>query len=295
MRNGPTFWARRQAAVTPWLLLAPALILFLTFVVNPLVQTVWTSLHAWDGLGEMAWVGLENYRALMGDERFHVALKNNARWLAVYSLAPVLGLLLAILLHQSVPGIRTIRALFFLPFVISQVVLGLVFAWFYDPSYGLLARLLTALGLAPLPVLADPNLATYGIAVAGLWPQTAYCMILYLAGLGSIDPELIEAARIDGAQGWSMLWHVVLPELRPVTFIVVVVTVVGALRSFDLVATMTGGGPFGSSVVLALLMHEQALLDYRLGYGAAIATVLFLIMETCVAVFLYHLIRRERR
>jgi multiple sugar transport system permease protein len=138
MRNGPTFWARRQAAVTPWLLLAPALILFLTFVVNPLVRTVWTSLHAWDGLGEMAWVGLKNYRELIGDERFHVALKNNARWLAVYSLAPVLGLLLAILLHQSVPGIRTIRALFFLPFVISQVVLGLVFAWFYDPSYGLL-------------------------------------------------------------------------------------------------------------------------------------------------------------
>jgi multiple sugar transport system permease protein len=110
-----------------------------------------------------------------------------------------------------------------------------------------------------------------------------------------VDRELIEAARIDGAHGWGMLWHVVLPELRPATFVAVVVTIVGALRSFDLVATMTGGGPFGSSLVLALLMYEQAFRNYRLGYGAAVATVLFSIMEVCIAFFLYRLIRREGR
>lgn len=253
--------------MAPWLLLAPALVLFLTFVINPFVQTVWTSLHAWDGLGEMTWVGLGNYRELAADELFYVALKNNTRWLAAYFLAPVLGLLLAILLHQSVPGIRVVQALFFLPFVISQIVVGLVFSWFYDPGFGLLAELTTALGLAPLPVLADGDLAIYGVAVAGLWPQTAYCTILYLAGLASIDPELIEAARIDGAQGWSMFWHVVLPELRPATFIAVVVTIVGALRSFDLVATMTGGGPFGSSMVLA-----SSLVVWLLPLGAVMLT-----------------------
>jgi multiple sugar transport system permease protein len=179
--------------------------------------------------------------------------------------------------------------------VISQVVVGLVFTWFYDPTFGLLNTILTSLGFAPLNVLGDPTLVTYGIILAGLWPQTAYCMILYLTGLNTVDPDQVEAARLDGAKGLRMLWYIILPQLRPATFIAFVVTVIGALRSFDLVSIMTNGGPFGSSRVLSFYMFEKALSEYgfRMGYGAAIAVVLFAIMMVFIVYFLRAMYKQE--
>ena len=134
----------------------------------------------------------------------------------------------------------------------------------------------------------------FGIIAAALWPQTAYCMILYLTGLTAVSPELIEAARIEGAKGFTLLRRVILPQLRPATFIAVVVTVIGALRSFDLISVMSDGGPYGSSTVLAFFMYEQAIKYYRQGYGAAIAVVLMLIMLVYIAYFLTRMIRQER-
>ena len=132
------------------------------------------------------------------------------------------------------------------------------------------------------------------VIAAGLWPQTAYCAILYLTGLMTIRAELVDAARVDGARGLTLLWHVILPQLRPVTFIVIMVSVVNALRSFDLVMMMTLGGPYNSSNVLAYYMYEQTFLSSRYGYGAAIATVLFFLMSSVVGVLLRRLLRRER-
>jgi multiple sugar transport system permease protein len=170
-----------------------------------------------------------------------------------------------------------------------------VFTWFYDPTFGLLNTILTFLGFAPLNVLGDPTLVTYGIILAGLWPQTAYCMILYLTGLNTVDPDQVEAARLDGAKGLRMLWYIILPQLRPATFIAFVVTVIGALRSFDLVSIMTNGGPFGSSRVLSFYMFEKALSEYgfRMGYGAAIAVVLFAIMMVFIVYFLRAMYKQE--
>ncbi len=286
---------RHQQRLAPVVFLAPALFMFVVFVVNPIVQSIWVSFHDWDGLGPMRWVGFGNYLALFDDRLFYISLQNNLIWLVLYLLAPPAGLMVALFLNQKVWGIRLVKSLFFFPFVISQVVVGLVFAWFYDPGFGLLAKLFLGLGLQPVGILSDERFATFGIILAGLWPQIAYCMILYLTGLNNVNPEVVEAARIDGAKGWTMLWNVILPELRPATFIAVVVTVIGALRSFDLVAVMTAGGPFGSSNVLAFYMYEQAIFNFRMGYGAAIATVLFLIMDVYIAWFLWRMLRQERR
>ena len=145
-------------------------------------------------------------------------------------------------------------------------------------------------------VLGNPTAVTYGIIAAGLWPQTAYCMILYLTGLNSVDPEQVEAARLDGAKGWKMLWYVIIPQLKPATFIAFVVTIVGALRSFDLISIMTRGGPFGQSRVLSYYMFEKALSEYgfRMGYGAAIAVVLFMIMLVFIAYFLWSMYQEEK-
>jgi multiple sugar transport system permease protein len=291
-----SYWKQNQQRLAPWLFLAPGIFMFAIYVIFPIFQSMSISLYAWDGLGEKEYVGLANYVELMDDRAFYTSLKNNVIWLVLYMLAIPGGLFVALFLNQTVRGIRIYKSLFFFPFVISQVVVGLVFSWFYDPNFGLLNVGLTSLGFEPIAVLADEDWVTYGIIAAGLWPQTAYCMILYLTGLNAVDPEQIEAARLDNAKGLKMLWYVVLPQLKPATFIAMVVTVIGALRSFDLVSIMTDGGPYGTSRVLAFYMYEQAFSEYgfRMGYGAAIAVVLFLIMMIYITAFLYKMYRDER-
>lgn len=291
---GATWWQRHQIAWSPRLLLAPAGLLFAVFVVYPIAASVWLSFFEWDGIGERTWVGGGNYAELLADPVFHTALANNVWWLLLFMLAPVAGLAVALFLNQNVLGIRIVRSLFFFPFVISQVVVGLVFSWFFNAEFGLLNEMLRRLGLPPAVILEDESFATFAVIVAGLWPQTAYCMIIYLAGLATLDLELVEAGRLDGAAGWRLLWHVVVPQLRAATIIAIVVSIVGALRSFDLVMTMTLGGPYDSSTVLAYYMYEQTFLAFRYGYGAAIATVLFVLMSVCVALVLWRMLRLER-
>ncbi len=280
----------------PWLFLAPGIAFFLVYVILPIFQSFHISFYRWDGLGEAVPVGLDNYRQLLDDRAFYVSLRNNVTWLLLYLLAIPAGLAIALFLNQRIGGMRLYKSLFFFPFVISQVVVGLVFVWFYNPAIGLWNPLIGLFGFPPMNVLGNPNTVTYGIIAAGLWPQIAYCMILYLTGLNAVDPEQVEAARLDGARGWRMLWYVILPQLRPATFIAVVVTVIGALRSFDMVSVMTRGGPFGQSRVLAYYMFEVSLSEYgfRMGYGAAIAVVLFLIMLVYIAFFLWRMWRDER-
>ena len=368
-------WRTNQRKYAPWLFLAPGAFMFLVYVLIPIVRSISISFYDWDGLGTPSFIGIANYVELIGDDAFYTSLKNNIIWLVLYMLAVPIGLLIAIFLNQKVWGMRLYKSLFFFPFVISQVVVGLVFAWFYSPGFGLLynviawfrndgvgllatpwfilqllplailillagrlavwghknyakvgwsslaflpatlailvawvmsdnisvyyqsawANLVTSLSGPGVAILADERYATYGIIAAGLWPQIAYCMILFLTGLNNVAPDQIEAARLDGTKGWKMLWYIVLPQLRPATFIAVVVTVIGALRSFDLVSIMTSGGPYGTSRVLSYYMYEQALSEYgyRMGYGAAIAVVLFLIMMVFISGFIWKMYRDE--
>ncbi|MBY6136741.1 sugar ABC transporter permease [Nocardioides marinus] len=297
LNEAPPGWIRRnRQTLAPVLFLLPGVLFFLFYVIFPILQSFNLSFYRWDGLGEPVYVGMENYAELLDDRAFEVSMWNNAKWLLLYLLAIPAGLGIALFLNQNVVGIRLYKSLFFFPFVISQVVVGLVFSWFYDPTFGFLNQILGFFGLGTLNVLGDPTLVTYGIIVAGLWPQTAYCMILYLTGLNAVDPEQVEAARLDGAKGFKMLWYVIIPQLRPATFIAFVVTIIGALRSFDLISIMTNGGPFGSSRVLSFYMFEKALSEYgfRMGYGAAIAVVLFLIMLLFIAYFLWSMYQEEK-
>ena len=234
--------------------------------------------------------------ALLQDDQFWTSLKNNVYWLVLFLLGPVIGLAIAIFLNQkgARDADREVPVLFSLRTVWGGYRVGffLVLRAFPWPLECYPGDIRTPNSISPL---SDPQLVTPSIIAAGLWPQIAYCMILYLTGLTAVDPEQIEAARIDGARGMQLLWHVIIPQLRPATFIAVVVTIIGALRSFDLVQVMTDGGPFGSSSILAYFMFQQSITNFRMGYGAAIATVLFLIMSVFIAFFLRHMIRQERR
>jgi len=282
-------------ALAPVILLAPACVLFAVFVLWPIADNLWISLHDWDGVKPMRFIGLGNYTELFDDNLFWTSLWNNVLWLIAFMLAPVFGLALALFLNQTLFGMRLVKSLFFFPFVISQVVVGLVFSWFLNADFGLLNAVLGAFGIPGVDILGTKHWATFGIMAAGLWPQTAYCMILYLTGLTGINPELVEAARLDGASGWRLLRYVIIPQMRPATFIAIVVCSVGALRSFDLVSIMTKGGPYDSSSVLAYYMYSETFASFRYGYGAAIATVLFFLMDIYIAFFLVSLLRRERR
>ena len=290
-------WARRhQQGLAASLFLLPGLIMFTVYVIAPIIESIGLSFYSWDGLGAAKYIGLENYVNLFSDEAFYTALKNNIIWLFCYLLSVPAGLAIALLLNQTSKGIRFIKSVFFFPFVISQVVIGVIFTLFYDPSLGLFVKLLHLFGIKPIAVLSSAHWVTYGIIVAGLYPQIAYCMILYLTGLNNLRPDLIEAARLEGAHGWKMLFKIVLPQLRAATFIAVVVTVIGSLRSFDMISIMTQGGPYGSSATLAYYMYEVALSEYgfRMGYGAAVATVLFLIMLVFIVFILHRVYMQER-
>ncbi len=300
-----TFWERNQLKLAPFLFLAPAILIFLIYVIYPIIDSIWVSFHEWNGFDKNGirsngnpnwrWVGLQNYITLFfDDEEFYTSFFNNIRWLIFSFIAIPIGLLLALFVNQQIAGMRYIKSLFYFPFVISSVVIGMIFTWFYNPRYGALAFVLNFFGLDPIPVLADESLATYGIIIASLFPGIAYTMILYITGLTGVNREIIEAGRIDGATGFTMLWHIILPQLKAVTLICIVVTIVGSLRSFDLIAVMTAGGPWGSTEVLAYKVFRESLFNYRMGYGAAIATILFLIMDIYIIWFLIRLYKNER-
>ena len=287
-------WKRHRNWLAPLLFIAPGALLFGTIIIASSFESVWISFFDWDGVGPKTWVGFANYSELFADPQFYVSLKNNVIWLVMFMAAPPLGLALALLANQQIAGMRFLKSLFFIPLVLATVTVGVVFGWVYDPNYGLLALIFNLFGAAAPALLADEHAVTFAVVVAALWPQIAFCMVLFLAGLNNLSPDIIGAGRVDGARGWNMLWHVVLPQLRQVGFIALAVTVVGALRSFDMIAVMTSGGPFGSSEVLAYQMYEQSIFSYRFGYGAAIATVLFAIMIVFITWYLRMMVRLEK-
>jgi multiple sugar transport system permease protein len=291
-----SWWRQNQRQLAPWLFLAPVILVFTLYVIAPIFQSIAISFYDWDGLGDKTFVGFDNYVELWSDPDFWISLKNNLIWFIGFLLAVPAGLFMALFLNQKVFGIRLAKSLFFFPFVISQVVIGLIFTWFYNPSFGLVGDVLRFFGFNPVSILSDERLVTYGIVVAGVYPQIAYTMILYLTGLNNLRPDLIEAGRLEGAKGWNLLWHIILPQLRPATFIAVVVTIIGSLRSFDMISIMTSGGPYGQSRVLAYYMYEKALSEYgyRMGYGTAIATVLFLITLVYILFFIFRIYRQEK-
>ncbi len=279
----------------PVLLLVLPVSLFGLVIVSSIAQSVWISFFDWDGSGPKTWVGLDNYSELLHDAQFLTSLKNNVLWLVLFLLAPVIGLALALFLNQKLPEMKLVKSVFFIPLVLAHVVIGVVFTWFYDPTFGLLAIAFKAVGLAPVAVLSNEHFVTLGIIAAALWSQIAFCLVLFLAGLSQIDHELVAAGRMDGADGWRLLRHIVLPQLKSVSFVASIITIIMSLRNFDMIAVMTQGGPYGSSTVLAYQMFDATIFSFRAGYGAAIAVVLFLIMSVYIAWFLWHSLREERR
>jgi len=282
--------------LTPYLFLLIPLAIYLLWVIGPMFYTFYLSLTKWDGLTQPIFIGLRNYEKLFQDPVFYTSLKNNLRWIASFITIPVvLGLGLAVALNQSIPGAKFFKASFYSPMVLSLVVCGLIWSWMYHPANGLINSALRAVGLDSLAQgwLSNRDLVMWSIIVVAIWRQVGYVMILYLAGLQSIDPELIDASRVDGCSGFQSFRHIILPLLAPVTVIVIVISIIDSLRAFDLVSVMTRGGPYNSSSVLANFMYIEAFNNYKMGYGASIAVILFLISMVFIFLYLWQVLKDE--
>ncbi len=272
------------------------LILYTIWVIAPTIYTFYLSFTEWDGLTSPQFIGLENYKYLFDDPTFYKSLINNLKWLIIFLAFPVVvGLFLAMLLSQDIKWARGFKASIYSPMILAPVVIGLIWSWIYQPQGGLLNNTLTYIGLKSLTRgwLSNPETALYAVIGAAVWRHTGYVMLLFLAGLTSISPTVIEASKIDGASAWQRFRFIILPLLKPTTVIVIVITMIQSLRAFDFVSMMTRGGPFNSTNVLAFYMYSEAFRNYNMGYGAAIAVILFLIMFVFIALYLRQIRKGE--
>ena len=280
--------------VVPYLFLIPPLLLYFAWIIGPTLYTIYLSFTNWDGISAPKLIGLSNYEYLiLKDPNFIESLTNNVRWLIIFITIPTtLGLGMAMIFNTEMRGGKFYKVSFYAPLVLSLPVIGLMWAWIYNPYLGLINNTLRAFGVADPPGwLGDRKLAIWCIIVAAVWRQVGYVMVLYLAGLKNIDPNFIDAARVDGANRWQLFRHVIFPLLAPVTTIIVVISVIDSLRAFDLVSVMTRGGQ--GTQVLANFMYIEAFNNYRMGYGAAIAVVLFALSLIFIGFYLSRVAKEE--
>jgi ABC-type sugar transport system permease subunit len=282
--------------LTPWLFLIVPLIIYLIWVIGPMFYTFYLSLTNWDGISTPDFINFRNYERLFRDPVFKISLQNNLKWIISFITVPVVaGLGLAMALNRAIPGDRFFKASFYAPMVLSLVVCGLIWGWMYQPAKGLINEMLRAIGLESLTQgwLSDKNLVMWSIILVAIWRQVGYVMVLYLAGLQGVDPGLVDASKVDGCNAWQTFRHVIFPLLAPVTVIVVTISIIDSLRAFDLVSVMTRGGPYNSSSVLANFMYIEAFNNYKMGYGAAISVILFLISLVFIFIYLYRTLQTE--
>jgi multiple sugar transport system permease protein len=282
--------------MTPWLFLIIPLIIYLIWVIGPMFYTFYLSLTNWDGISSPDFVNFRNYTRLFRDPVFKISLQNNLKWIISFITVPVVaGLGLAMALNRAMPGSKFFKASFYSPMVLSLVVCGLIWGWMYQPANGLINEILRAIGLDSLTQgwLSDKNLVMWSIIAVAVWRQVGYVMVLYLAGLQGVDPGLIDASKVDGCSAWQTFRNVIFPLLAPVTVIVVTISIIDSLRAFDLVSVMTRGGPYNSSSVLANFMYIEAFNNYKMGYGAAISVILFLISLVFIFIYLYRTLQTE--
>ena len=265
-----------------FIFLLPALVLFLTIIIVPIFMSVTYSLTEWDGIGKKVFTGFDNYKELFltNSDGFWRAVKNSLIFAAgsVFVQLPI-SLILALILARGVKGERFYVSVYFIPVLISTVVIGQLWMKIYNPQYGLLNTVLRSMGLEQLTGnwLGDTKKVIFAVIVPVLWQYIGYHMLLMYASVRSISEEIFEAARIDGANGIQTALHITIPLMKSILKVCVTFAVVGSLKNFDLVYVMTGGGPAGASQLPSTLMVETIFSRNMYGYGSSMA--IFIILE----------------
>jgi len=261
------------------LFLPPALLLFTLFVILPMGEAIYYSFFQWNGFGRPEdFVGLKNYDYLIRHRAFNIALGNNLLIIAVSLVVQLpLALALAVLLAERMRGAYTFRLIFFLPYVLAEIAAGLIWRFVYDGDYGLVATMAGWFGAPPIHLLADRELAIYGVLAVVVWKYFGFHMMIFIAGLQGISRDYYEAARIDGATRTQILRYVTLPMLAPTIRLSIFFAVLGSLQLFDMIVPLTNGGPSDSTQTLVTYLYNFGVVRMRIGFGGAIGVVLFVI------------------
>ena len=286
---------RRAQARLGILLALPVAVITAVFFVFPMVNALYYSVVDFDGLDPTPpFVGLSNFTEMFTDSATWHALGNNAIWIAIGTAAPmIIGLLVAVLIWSSRGGGAAYRLLFFLPFMLPGVAIGIVWGWMYDPVNGWINRVLGAVGLGSWSRgwLGDPDTAIFAVLATAIWATCGFVIMIILSALRNVDVELVDAARIDGANAGQRLWHILLPQIMPVFLMVLTLTLVGGFSVFDIIFIMTGGGPADATEVLGTYAYSNAFQLNRISYG----TVLALLITVLAVPFTIMLNRLQRR
>jgi multiple sugar transport system permease protein len=265
-------------ALTAWLFILPALIGFILFYALPAARGLYISFTDWNLLRDPTFIGGANYREMIADPLFWNALKITGIYvLANIPLQTALGLLLAALMSRLTTSML-VRGTLILPYLLSNVIVALIWLWMLDPLLGFVNAFLQTLGFTRQPFFGSPDQAIWTIAFINIWRHMGFTALLFYAGMQGIPGSLYEAARIDGASENRMFWGITLPLLRPVTVFVVVTSLIGSFQIFDTVAVTTAGGPVNSTKVLVWYIYENAFQFSRMGYATALSMTLFAIL-----------------
>lgn len=259
--------------------IAPYYIFFLMFVLLPIVINIGLSFTDFN-LKSISFVGLKNYKNLMTDELFWISVKNTLVYVIfTVFITMILGLLLAVALKSAaIAGTKFFRGIIYMPYVTSMVAMSMVWLWLYDPTHGVVNVIVEKLGIPSQQWLYDERLALGALIFMGVWKGIGYYMTLFLAGLYNIPGYLYEAAKIDGANSFQCFWKITLPMLRPMTFFIMITGVISAFNVFEQVNVMTSGGPINSTTTIVHQIYIRAFTEYKMGYGAAEAVILLLIV-----------------
>lgn len=254
--------------------LLPALILLGVYTFYPMVFGTYLAFTKYNVITPPQWVGLANFRELFQDTYFWSGLWNAIRYVLVVPAVQFSAIGIALLLNRKLPLIGLFRASYYIPVVTSFSVVGLMWGWMYD-QHGAVNYVIQLLGLSDRPVslLSQPSLALYAVMFVTLWKGIGYYMVLYLAGLQSIDPTFEEAALIDGASRWRIFWNITLPLLRPTILLCTLLSTLAAIKIFEEIFVMTGGGPAGSTYTVLYYVYSKAFQDFRFGMAAAASLV----------------------
>lgn len=265
-----------------YLFILPAFIIYVSVIIIPTIDSFRFSMYRWNGIGEKVFVGFQNYTDLFfNDEVFRIALKNNVIWILLTLVFIVtISLLLALMLNEPYKGRTFFRGVFYFPSILSGILVSVVWRWMYNPNFGFINEFLTMIGLENLARswLALPEIALYAVFFSAAWQGIGQPLILFLAGLQTIPSELLEAAEVDGASRLRRFLQIKIPLLKE-TFIMVFATlIIAAMRVYDVIFGLTGGGPANSTQTLATYMVQQTFTFSNVGMGAAIASVMLILM-----------------
>jgi len=263
------------------IMLLPNLIGFMMFLFIPIVAAFVLSFMEYDVISPMKFIGLKNYIEMFHDPIVAETLRNTVVYTVItVPVGMALSLILALALDQNIAGRRIFRAVYFLPSITSMVAVAVVWQWIYNPEFGLLNYLLSLFGIDGPSWLSSSKTSLLSIAIVGIWKGMGYNMLLFLAGLQGISTSYYEAAKLDGANAFQEFFYVTFPMLRPTTFFIFIMSIIGSFQVFDSVMLMTGGEPGRSSSVLVHYLYQNAFEYFRMGYACAIAYLLFFIVVT---------------